>query len=249
MKTSGSTIGARFCPPVAPLTKYFVKYVQGMKIRRPYSGLRRKRAAQYSQQLSGHGMSANEQARFVRENLGPAFATPRSIQILVFDHNWDQIEFPVTVLDDTKAAAYSAGMRFIVRRHGNAQSELYNRFPKKCIWLTECSAGVAERQTASGSDGFDHRRNAELGPKAWCCEPGLDQEHSLSGWMQNLRGVVTIDHSSSPTKVIPNVDFTAWPMPASSSLLVLFASNQTLLTRQLESVASEIQTAPSSYCP
>src|SRR6266849_5290418 len=146
MKTSGSMIGGTLLPSVyAPLAKYFVSYVQayeaaGVPI---FAVTPQNEPLNIPNDYPGMGMSPGEQAKFVREYLGPAFHRSRiKSKILVFDHNWNQIEFPITVLDDPKAAAFAAGTA--IHCYGGtvtAQSELHNRFPEKGIWLTECSGG------------------------------------------------------------------------------------------------------------
>jgi glucosylceramidase len=91
MKTSGSTIGGTLLPAVfAPLTKYFVKYVQAYEA----SGVPIFAVTPQNEPLNvpndypGMGMSADEQSKFVRENLGPAFRDSGiKSRILVFDHN------------------------------------------------------------------------------------------------------------------------------------------------------------------
>ncbi len=216
MKTSGSTIEGTLLPSAfAPLAKYFVKYVQAYEA----SGLPVFAVTPQNEPLNipndypGMGMPAEEQSKFVRENLGPAFRDfGIKSKILVFDHNWDQIEFPVTVLDDTKAAAYAAGTA--IHCYGGtvtAQSELHTRFPAKGIWLTECSGGEWQKgkllQEAMELI-IGATRNWAKSVVLW--NLALDQEHKpYLGGCKTCRGVVTIDHSSSPTKVIPNVDFTA----------------------------------------
>ncbi len=216
MKTSGSTIGGTLVPSAfAPLAIYFVKYVQAYEA----SGVPVFAVTPQNEPLNipndypGMGMSADEQSKFVRENLGPAFRDSGiKSKILVFDHNWNQIEFPVTVLDDRKAAAYAAGTA--IHCYGGtvtAQSELHNRFPEKGIWLTECSGGEWQKgkllQEAMELI-IGATRNWAKSVVLW--NLALDQEHKpYLGGCKTCRGVVTIDHSYSPTKVIPNADFTA----------------------------------------
>lgn len=81
----------------------------------------------------------------------------------------------------------------------------------KGIWLTECSGGEWQKgkllqetmQLIIGAT-----RNWAKSVVLW--NLALDQEHKpFLGGCKTCRGVVTIDHSSSPAKVIPNADFTA----------------------------------------
>lgn len=95
----------------------------------------------------GMGMSAEEQANFIRDDLEPAFrAAGIKAKILTFDHNWDLIDFPIKVLSDKQAAGFILGIA--VHCYGGrptAQTELHNRFPDKEIWLTECSGGAWQK--------------------------------------------------------------------------------------------------------
>ena len=216
MKTSGSTIEGTLLPSAfAPLSQYFVKYVQsyeaaGVPI---FAVTPQNEPLNIPNDYPGMGMSPGEQAKFVREYLGPAFHRSRiKSKIFVFDHNWNLIEFPLTVMDDPKAAAFAAGTA--VHCYGGtvtAQSELHDRFPEKGIWLTECSGGEWQKDKLL-QKAMDliigATRNWAKSVVLW--NLALDQEHKpYLGGCKTCRGVVTIDHSSSPTRVIPNVDFTA----------------------------------------
>jgi glucosylceramidase len=216
MKTSGSTIEGTLLPSAfAPLAKYFVKYVQAYEA----SGVPIFAVTPQNEPLNipsdypGMGMSAEEQARFIRENLGPAFRDAGiKSKILTFDHNWDLIDFPIKVLSDKQAAAFIPGIA--IHCYGGsptAQTELHNRFPDKDIWLTECSGGEWQKGRLLEEQVrliISSTRNWAKSVVLW--NLALDQEHKpYLGGCKTCRGVVTIDHSSSPTRVIPAVDFTA----------------------------------------
>ncbi len=156
MKTSGSMIqGTLLLSAYAPLAKYFVRYVQAYEA----SGVPIFAVTPQNEPLNipddypGMGMSSDEQTKFIRDNLGPAFrAAGIKAKILTFDHNWDLINFPVKVLSDTQAAAFVPGIA--IHCYGGsptAQTELHNRFPDKDIWLTECSGGEWQKGKFSKS--------------------------------------------------------------------------------------------------
>src|SRR5256885_4319764 len=77
----------------------------------------------------GMGMTAVEQAAFLRDHLGPALKSAGlKTKVFVFDHNWDLIEYPILVLSDAKAAAFAAGTA--THCYGGvptAQNELHDR--------------------------------------------------------------------------------------------------------------------------
>ena len=56
-------------------------------------------------------MSSLEQTMFLRDNLGPAFRDAHlKTKIMVFDHNWDLIDNPISVMTDPKAANFAVGI-------------------------------------------------------------------------------------------------------------------------------------------
>ncbi len=62
-------------------------------------------------------MSSTEEATFIKQHLGPAFAASGiSTKILIYDHNWDTPGYPEAILADSAAAAYVAPSAF----HGYA---------------------------------------------------------------------------------------------------------------------------------
>jgi glucosylceramidase len=146
MKTSGSMIQGALLPSAyGPLAQYFVKYVQsyeaaGVPI---YGVTMGNEPLNIPHDYPGMGMTASEQIVFLRDHLGPAFRSAGvKSKIMVFDHNWDLIDFPIDVLNDPKAGEFAAGTA--IHCYGGAvtaQSELHERFPQKDIWLTECSGG------------------------------------------------------------------------------------------------------------
>jgi glucosylceramidase len=158
-------------------------------------------------------MSAREQAAFLGAALGPAFrAAGIGTKIFIFDHNWDLIHYPIEVLADTKAAAYTSGIA-IHCYGGNAaaQSELHERFPNLAIWMTECSGGAWQRGNLLDEQVrliIDSTRNWSRSVILW--NLALDQNHEPHlGGCKNCRGVMTVNRTDNAVEVIPTVDFTA----------------------------------------
>ncbi len=216
MKTSGSMIQGTLLPSAyAPLAKYFVRYVQAYEA----SGVPIFAVTPENEPLNipndypGMGMSADEQTKFIRENLGPAFRNSGiKSKILVFDYNWDLIDFPIRVLSDRQAAAFIPGIA--IHCYGGsttAQTQLHNRFPDKDIWLTECSGGEWQK----GRLLEEQVRLIISTTRNWAKSVilrnlALNQNHEpFLGGCKTCRGVVTIDDSVSPSRIMPTVDFTA----------------------------------------
>ncbi|MBS1866136.1 MAG: glucosylceramidase [Acidobacteria bacterium] len=216
MKTSQSLIRGALLPEAYPaFAKYFVKYIvayrdAGIPI---YAITMQNEPLNVPGNYPGMDMTAIEQANFLRDSLGPALREAGlTTKVLVFDHNWDLIDYPIQVLNDSKAAAFATGAA--THCYGGtptAQSELHDRFPDKGIWMTECSGGdwqkgnLLEQQVRLI---INSTRNWAMSVVLW--NLALDQNHEpFLGGCTNCRGVVTVNHSSSPAQVVPTVDFTA----------------------------------------
>jgi glucosylceramidase len=216
MKTSQSMVyGALLPSAYQPLANYFVKFVQayekaGVPI---YAVTMQNEPLNVPGNYPGMNMTALEQAEFLHSAMGPAFrAAGLKTGILIFDHNWNLIRYPMDVLSDAKASEFASG----IATHcygGNvtAQNELHERFPEKGIWMTECSGGdwqkgkLLEQQVRLIIDSI---RNWSKGVILW--NLALDQNHEpYLGGCTNCRGVITVKHDVSPSQVIPTVDFTA----------------------------------------
>ena len=216
MKTSDSMIQGALLPTAySPLAKYFVKFVQAYEAAGiPIYAITMQNEPMYvPNDYPGMGMTAREQADFLANYLGPAFRDARlRTKIMVFDHNWDLISYPIQVLNDPKAAAFADGTA--THCYGGtvtAQNELHERFPGKDIWLTECSGGdwqtgkLLQQQVRLI---IGATRNWAKSVVLW--NLALDQNHSpfLNG-CTTCRGVITVNDETQPSKVVPTVDFTA----------------------------------------
>jgi glucosylceramidase len=138
MKTSGSmTQGALLPSAYGPYARYFVKYVQayeaeGVPI---FAVTMQNEPLHVPHDYPGLGMMASEQTVFLRDHLGPVFQKAGlHTKILVFDHNWDLIQYPITVLNDANAARFAGGIAtHCYGGSATAQDELNQRFPSKEI--------------------------------------------------------------------------------------------------------------------
>ena len=216
MKTSGSMIQGSLLPTAyAPLAKYFVKYVQAYEAAGiPIYAVTPQNEPRYiPADYPGMGMDAAEQTKFLREYLGPAFREEKlKTKIMVFDHNWDLIDFPIKLLSDSEAAAFTAGVAIHCYGGGvTAQGELHARFPDKDIWLTECSGGEWQKGELLEQQArliIGATRNWARSVVLW--NLALNQNHQpYLGGCKTCRGVITVNDSVSPAQVTPTVDFTA----------------------------------------
>src|SRR6185312_1752983 len=115
MKDNGSTIGGSLRPAYYSVyANYFVKYIQGMKA----EGLNIFAVTPQNEPLTPNNnpslvMTASEQASFIKNNLGPAFAAAGiDTKIITYDHNCDRPDYPLYVLSDADARKYVDGSAF-----------------------------------------------------------------------------------------------------------------------------------------
>jgi len=141
MKTNHSSVGGSLKPEYyEAYATYFVKYIQGMAD----EGITLDAITVQNEPLYGGNnpsmeMQANEQANFVKNNLGPAFqAAGIATKIIVYDHNCDRTDYPVTIYQDAGAAKYVDGAAFHLYGGSiNSLEALHNAYPDKNLYFTE----------------------------------------------------------------------------------------------------------------
>ncbi len=85
--------------------------------------------------------SGEEQRDFIRDHLGPLFEREGvTTRVWCWDHNWDNLKFPTTILADPAAARYVEGTAFhLYEGRVEAQSTFHDAFPDRPIYFTEGS--------------------------------------------------------------------------------------------------------------
>jgi glucosylceramidase len=146
MKTNHDTVGgsldAKFYPAYA---NYFVKYILGMKAEE----IRIDAITVQNEPLHpGNNpsllMLAAEQAEFIKHYLGPALRTARlSTKIILYDHNADRPDYPISILDDPEARQFVDGSAFhLYRGPIEALSKVHDAYPDKNLYFTEQWVGA-----------------------------------------------------------------------------------------------------------
>lgn len=143
--------------------RYFVKYIQEMA----KEGIAIDAVTIQNEPENPHNtpsllMTAQEQANFVKHNLGPAFQQAGiKTKIVVFDHNCDHPEYPISILNDPEAGKYIDGAAFhLYIGEIEALSKVHDAHPDKHVYFTE--------QWTSGEGDFDgdlrwHTKNLIVG--------------------------------------------------------------------------------------
>jgi glucosylceramidase len=151
MKTNNDTRGGRLkadCYPV--YAKYLVKYIQAMKA----NGINIDAITIQNEPLHpGNNpsllMVAPDEADFIKNNLGPAFkAAGIKTKIIVYDHNADRPDYPISILNDPEARKYVDGSGFhLYGGDISALTDVHNAHPDKNIYFTEQMTVEPENQS------------------------------------------------------------------------------------------------------
>ncbi|MFT3824335.1 MAG: glycoside hydrolase family 30 beta sandwich domain-containing protein [Chitinophagaceae bacterium] len=206
MKTNNDTRGGSLKPEYyAAYAKYFVKYIQAMK----KEGIRIDAITVQNEPLHpGNNpsmfMPAPDQAVFVRDHLGPAFKQARlDTKIIIYDHNADKPDYPISILNDEKAKQYIDGSAFhLYGGKIDALSEVHNAHPDKNLYFTEQWVGAPGNMRR---DIAEHVRNLIIGAtRNWSrnviewnlAANSANQPHTDRGGCDRCLGGVTIDQDS-----------------------------------------------------
>lgn len=141
MKTNHHSKGGSLKPEYYnAYAKYFVKYIETMK----GEGITIDAITIQNEPLHpGNNpsllMLPEEQAAFIMQSLGPAFkAANIQTKIIIYDHNADRPDYPITILKDPEANKYVDGSAFHL--YGGtieALSQVHDAFPDKNLYFTE----------------------------------------------------------------------------------------------------------------
>lgn len=84
-------------------------------------------------------MTAPDQAIFIKTALGPAFKSAGiKTKIILYDHNADKPEYPLTILNDADARQYVDGSAFhLYAGKITALSTVHDAYPDKNVYFTE----------------------------------------------------------------------------------------------------------------
>lgn len=88
-------------------------------------------------------MTAEEQKVFIRDHFGPKLAASGlPTKIVLFDHNCDNPDYPISILNDSLAKKYVDGSGFhLYKGHVSALCKVHEAHPDRNIYFTEQSGG------------------------------------------------------------------------------------------------------------
>src|SRR5688572_18378563 len=164
MKDNGNSVGGSLQPQYYSVyAQYFVKYIQTMRAKGiTIDAITPQNEPQHGGNNPSMVMSATQQADFIKNHLGPAFqAASITTKIIIWDHNCDNPNYPITILNDPAAKQFINGSAFhLYAGNISALSTVHAAHPDKHLYFTE--------QWTAGSGSFDgdlkwHLRNVIVG--------------------------------------------------------------------------------------
>ena len=141
MKTNGNSKGGSLKPEYyQAYARYLTKYIQAMQ----KEGIRIDAITIQNEPLHpGNNpsllMLPSEQATFIKKNLGPLFKTTGiKTKIILYDHNADRPDYPISVLNDPEARKYIDGSAFhLYGGTVEALADVHEAHPDKHLYFTE----------------------------------------------------------------------------------------------------------------
>lgn len=141
MKTNDSTGGGHLKPAYYhTYSQYLIKYIKAMAA----NGISIDALTIQNEPLNPNNnpsmvMEAPEQRDFIKNNLGPDFKAAKiKTKIILYDHNADRPDYPITILNDPKAKQYVDGSAFhLYGGKIDALTTVHNAHPDKNLYFTE----------------------------------------------------------------------------------------------------------------
>lgn len=209
MKDNKNTKGGSLLPKFYDVyAMYFVKYIQSMALQ----GIKIHAITPQNEPLHpGNNpsmfMSATEQAKFIKNHLGPAFKKNNiDTKIIIYDHNCDRPDYPKTILDDPDAIKYIEGTAFhLYAGDISTLSYIHDLYPAKNIYFTE------QYTSSDGNFGGDlkwHIKNVIIGSMRnwskialeWNLANDANFKPHTDGGCTTCKGAITVNSSESITR-------------------------------------------------
>ena len=206
MKTNNSWIGGSLQTQYyAAYARYFVKYFAAMQAQGiPIWGITPQNEPENPHNEPSMLMNSTEQKNFINQQLGPQMAAAGygNIKIIAFDHNCDNIAYPIDVLNNS---SYVDGAAFHLYLGNISAMSTVRNATNKNVYFTEQYTGSGG--SFSGDFGW-HMQNVVIGSTnnwsktvlEWNAANNPSLGPRTPGGCNTCLGAVTVNNSTSYTK-------------------------------------------------
>ncbi|WP_323027239.1 glycoside hydrolase family 30 protein [Gelidibacter japonicus] len=209
MKDNESTVGGKLQVQYYDVyANYFVKYIQAMaNLGITIDAITPQNEPLHDGNNPSMLMTAEEQANFIKNSLGPAFQMANiATKIIIYDHNSDNYQYPLSILNDVEANKYIAGSAFhLYAGDISALSNVHTAFPNKDIYFTE------QYTSSNGDFGGDlkwHLNNVIIGSMRhwsktaleWNLANNINFGPHTDGGCTTCKGAITVTSATTFTK-------------------------------------------------
>ena len=201
MKTNGNIQGGRLKDEYYGVyARYLSRYITGMK----KQGIAIDAITVQNEPFNdGNTPSmqffAKQELSFIRDHLGPEFKKEGiKTKIILFDHNCDAPEYPISILTDPDANKYIAGSGFhLYAGNITALSKVHDAFPDKNLYFTEMMVVTRNDFNVANPEErivIGALRNWSKNVILWniAADPN-NKPHTDNGGCPSCQGAVTID--------------------------------------------------------
>ena len=203
MKDNHDTRGGSLLPEYYPAyAQYLVKYILEMQ----EASIRIDAITVQNEPLNPKNnpsllMTAPEEGEFIKHHLGPAFRQARlDTKIILYDHNCDRPDYPLSILNDAETRQYVDGSAFhLYGGKIDTLSSVHDAYPDKNLYFTEQWVGAPGNFK---KDIPEHIRKLIIGAtRNWCrnviewnlaADPS-NNPHTDRGGCDRCLGAITID--------------------------------------------------------
>jgi len=202
MKNNKNAVGGSLLPEYYDVyARYLVRYITEMKSQGiPIDAITIQNEPENPYNNPSMVMLASGQRDFIKNNLGPAFQSAGiTTKIILFDHNCDHPEYPISILGDPSANQYVDGSGFhLYAGDISALTTVHNAYPAKNLYFTEQWVGGPSN---FGGDMKWHMQNVIIGATRnwsknvieWNLASDPSYNPHTNGGCSNCEGALTVN--------------------------------------------------------
>ena len=205
MKDNEAPKGGKLRPQLYPVyAAYLVRYLQGMAAHGvPVVAITMQNEPLNPKNTPSMVMEAPEEQTFLRDAFGPALhKAGLGTKVVLFDHNCNHPDYPLTILNDPKARAFADGSGFhLYEGEISALTQVHDAYPAKNLYFTEQMVVEHNREGAPTPIAYPVSRIVIGAMRNWsrnvllwnlAADPSFGP-HTSDGGCPMCQGAITLD--------------------------------------------------------